>query len=317
MQRRFKLLWITGIALSMISGPALAGEPDGNLKAAREAGEKAITLMEQENYAGALEALDDAETHTLAPTLTLLRAQCHAKLGRLVEAQSEYQSIVSLSIKDLKPPAGAQAWEWLPPQKQAQATATKELLELTPRIPLLMVSVFGAEPSTLKVTLDGKALDLGQLDKEVQRDPGRHTITAEAPGRKSATKEVELREGVHEHATLTLEPTLQVAPASRPMPTGAIAAFAVGGAGLVVGAITGGIFFAERSKVSEVCSDTCPKGYVASVEIPGTTSGIGFGVAAVGAVVGTVLFLVPSKKTTAKPVGVAIGPGFVSLKGTF
>jgi hypothetical protein len=99
-------------------------------------------------------------------------------------------------------------------------------------------------------------------------------------------------------------------------------AFGVGGAGLVLGAITGGIALGDHSSLSNKCGGGCPasaQGDLDSYHLMGTLSTVGFIVAGVGAATGAVLLLVQPKETTASGfhVAPAIGLGSVGAVGSF
>ncbi len=67
--------------------------------------------------------------------------------------------------------------------------------------------------------------------------------------------------------------------------------FAVGGAALVAGAITGGLSLSKAGDITEACGDTCPpdqEDALDSAIMLANISNVTFGVAAVGVVLGVV-----------------------------
>lgn len=322
MRRTSTTLFCTAaLTLSVISAPARAGEPDGDLERARELSSRAEDLLQQGDYEAAIESIESAEKHVHSLAHTLLSARAHAQWGKLLEARRLYQEIVSADAAKIKPPPKVQSWKWTPAQKDAHAEATKELPALTPRIPLLTVTVTGAAPSELKVTVDGASLDVTKLDQEAPQDPGEHTITAEAPGKNRASQRVNLKEGAKETVTLALTPVRKpLEPTS--VPTGAIAAFGAGGAGVLVWVIAGGIAIAEADKLQGACpAFTCPPSGAPpsfhSAVTASRVSSVGLGVALAGAAVGTLLFFEPWKKDAPRSASVAVGLGFVGVNGSF
>jgi hypothetical protein len=103
-------------------------------------------------------------------------------------------------------------------------------------------------------------------------------------------------------------------------------ALGVGGAGLIVGAITGGIAVGDHSNLSSACSGgTCPPSQssnLSSYHTMGVISDVGFIVGGVGVAAGVVLLLLPSHGDSAPPaaglhVKPVVGLGSVGAVGTF
>lgn len=330
--------WILCLATATLAPATASAQPappvTGNTALAREWADKAKERFQAGDYAGAIDAVHEAENHFRAPTFTRLLAQAHEKLGKLVEAQKLYQSLADMTIADGSPPA------WV----TAKEDAKTQLIALMPRIPGLKLTVLGADVASLKVTLDGSAFDLSQLGRATPLNPGKHTLVVESAGRKRETRDLHLNEGSTEQPTIELV-AVAAAPAgtvstaaattkaassnSTETPSrarsmvGPLTAFGVGGAGLVVGAIAGGLSFAKAGDVRAMCGDNlvCPKSYRDEVEggkSLGYVSTIGFAVAGVGAAVGVVLLLLPgSKKDEPARAALAVGPSFIGVKGAF
>lgn len=321
-----KFLWAAALLAAAIPGRARA---EDTAKLVNEKAGEAAALEEQGNDEAALQKALEAEA--LAgplgelPALTLFSARLHVKTAKLVEAQERYRHIVALDIDKLEAPAKAQ-WDWRATQKRAQAAARKELEELAPRVPLLTVTVTGAEPSALKVSVDGRPFEPAQLDQPVPQNPGKHTITAEAPGMIRTTRDVELKEGGKETVKLALVPVPEApASTSRSVPVGAVVAWGVGGVGLVAGVVAGSFVLLERSKAEKVCDfpaptgsdDGCGSSYLDSMYIASYVSTAGVAVAVAGALAGTALFILSPRKASPRSASVALGLGFVSVKGSF
>lgn len=113
-------------------------------------------------------------------------------------------------------------------------------------------------------------------------------------------------------------PTATQAPPPPPSRVPAYVAFGVGGAGIVVGAITGVLALSDASALKKKCpNDACPagvdwKGEKSAAMTKGWISTVGFGVGAAGVVAGIVLLVVTSPKTQAK-MGTALGPDGLTL----
>jgi hypothetical protein len=185
------------------------------------------------------------------------------------------------------------------------------------------VSVEG--PTNPQVTIDGQAVPAAALGLKRPVDPGSHKVTATADGFKPADTTFSVAEGGSAAATLKMEkappgeagaavvagptPGQGTSPTEPGADTGskgsmnktlALVAFGVGGAGLVVGAITGVIALGKASDLKDKCdaNKNCPttaQSDVDSYKSVGTISTIGFIVAGVGGVAGVVLLLTAPK----------------------
>jgi hypothetical protein len=96
---------------------------------------------------------------------------------------------------------------------------------------------------------------------------------------------------------------------------------AVGGAGLIVGAITGGIALSKHGALAQ----TCPNGHctgqqsaIDSYNLMGGLSTGGFVAGGILAATGVVLVIVAPKDAPKEAwIVPAIGPGYAGLRGTF
>lgn len=334
MRRNFG--WTLCFAALMLVPASATAQPvsatvTGNTDLARDWANKAKERFQGGDYAGAIEAIHEAEKHFRAPPFTRLAAQAHERLGKLVEARQLYQSLADVELGADAPPA------WVTAREEGK----KELLALVTRIPALRITVLGADVASLKVTLDGNALGLAQLGQLLPRNPGAHTVVVESAGRKRETREAQLKEGVTEQLVIELTasiaaPTVTVSPAITasvsvtPPPgprsmVGPAIAFGVGGAGLVLGAIAGGLAVVKTGELRDLCGSdlVCPAATRGKADIEGANamahvSTAGFVLAGVGAAVGVVLLLLPGGERAELPhASVVVGPGFAGVKGTF
>jgi hypothetical protein len=172
-------------------------------------------------------------------------------------------------------------------------------------------------------------------------NPGKRAIEARAPGYHPATTEVTLVEGQNKEVVLTLErapegtpppppvpvPTPSQEPAPPPdsedhFPIAATLGFGIGAAGIVVGAITGGLSLAKTSELDERCGEDqlCPAAEQETLddaELLANISNVGFAVGAAGLLFGVIAvftFDSPSQSARVEPL---IGPGAMGLRGRF
>ncbi len=189
--------------------------------------------------------------------------------------------------------------------------------------------------------------------------PEKHAVLVEPPKGLKITREVDVAEQANLKVEIDLAPpppkpviaaaptselpvapttTASVAPAPSGVPDtppgtgrsflGPGIAFGVGGASLIVGAITGGLTIARMGEIRDLCGadNLCPAASRKQVDLEGAkgigyVSTVAFVVAGVGAATGVVLFLLPSlsrgKAAPRQSTSVLLGPGSLSVKGAF
>lgn len=300
---------------------------DALFQSAREA-------MTRSDYATA--CVRFAESHRLdpAPGTLLNLAQCEEKRGRLAT------SLAHLTV----------ALEALPKDDFRQAYAREQVALLRRRVPTVTVSV----------VRDGAAVVVTRNDAEIRDaswgvglpvDPGPHVFVVRAEGREDVRQEIVVREG--EQASVTLHvgepkgkprsivggppspsPTPVVRPTAASAGSGpsdpprlprifAIGSFAVGGAGVITGAVTAVLFASAASTYEAHCDGTgCdPEGLAAADrgKTLGVISPIAFGVGALGAAAGTYFLFFAKRSRTGSRVVPAVNAnaGGLSLTGTF
>jgi hypothetical protein len=280
---------------------------------ARQLGQQAQTAYDAGNFTESEKLWSAASRlYSQAPTLTLGLARTQAKLGKVVAAQESYNKI----IREWGTNAAAPQ-----PFKDALEAAKSEVGAVSAKVASVTVTVDG--PPNPTVTIDGQAVPSAALGLKRPVDPGSHKVAASAEGYKPAETTFSVAEGGTAAATVKLEkdPTA-VAAVPPPEPglaspsepgadtsskgssnkTLALVAFGVGGAGLVVGAITGVIALGKAGDLKDACSPdkTCPpseQDNVDSYKSMGTISTIGFVVAGVGGVAGAILWFTAPKQT--------------------
>lgn len=278
---------------------------------ARQLGQQAQAAYDSGNYAESEKLWNAAaRLYSQAPTLTLGLARTQAKLGHFVAAQESYNRIIREWGNNPSPP---------PAFKDALEAAKAEVGGVSAKVASVVVSVEG--PTNPQVTIDGQTVPAAALGLKRPVDPGQHAVKASADGYKTADTTFSVAEGGTAEAKLKMEkapgavvaappPTGQPAePGADTGPSGgkssrttlALVAFGVGGAGLVVGGITGIIALGKHGDLKDKCPDgNCPnteQDNVDSYKTMGTISTVGFIVAGVGAAAGVVILLTAPKET--------------------
>lgn len=299
--------------------PSAASAQDASasdIAQARQLGQQAQAAYDAGNYAESEKLwAAAAKLYGQAPTLTLGLARTQVKLGKLVGAQESYNKIIREWSANPSP---------APAFKDALEAAKSEVGPVSAKIASVTVTVEG--PSSPQVTLDGQPVNSAALGLKRPVDPGTHTVKATAEGYKPAETSFSVAEGGSADAKLRMEkaagaaavaavPAAGASPATGPATndpgadtsardgssrkTLALVAFGVGGAGLVVGAITGIVAAGKASDLEERCpGGTCPpseQDNVDSYKTMGAISTVGFVVAGVGGVAGLVLLLTAPK----------------------
>jgi hypothetical protein len=232
----------------------------------------------------------------------------------------------------------------------ARETAQKLADNLAQRIPSLQINIVGVtETALLEVRVDGALIPNALLGLPRKTNPGEHRITALVPGRAPLEAKVQLGERAREVVTIDFaraatsttghgagsgetagEATATGGPPPDVLPIVAYASFGLAGAGLLVGAITGGVSLSTTSSVKDTCTeDVCPTSSEADAQRALTlahVSTVSFVVAGAAAAVGVVTAILAFSDTSggtdgttapAARVEPVLGPGMIGLRGWF
>jgi hypothetical protein len=315
-----------GTVLTLATLPAVArpgaptpAEAQGK-KDALPYAEQGLQRFDEGKYAEAIEQFERAERFFHAPTHVSYLARSHEKLGQLLDARRLYQQLADETLAADAPARFVEA------QQQARAALTR----LAQAIPSVTLELVGPARERASVSLDGKAWSTWR-EQPAQLDPGEHRIEVGVEGGAPAERTIRLAESQHERVTIELGATAAAgAPGEPPrgsMVPGAVV-LSIGAAGLLVGAITGGV---SMSKVSEL-ADRCPTKHCAAEDEPlgteaktlGNVSTAALVIGGVGAAVGAVLLIWPpgsGEQPTEDAVQVGgrlcPGAGLLYLKGRF
>lgn len=291
-----------GARCALAVAACLAFSSIASADAADDLFDKGNAAYDTGNYAVAMEHFNAAwklrKTHDLAATM----AQAELKLSRYAEACTHLQYALAHFPLTGKPEMRKRMEEVLAESKKKVAT-----VRLKPNV------------KEAAVRVDGLEVEADAADSETFLSPGAHAIEARAGGYELLKTTYEAKAGASEDVPLTLV-AAQVKPQRSVVP--AAIAFGVGGAGLVAGAVAGGIAVARTSELKKLCGDPieCPRsqqGALNDAKLSAYVSTAGFVLAGVGAVAGVTLLLVPIGGASEPRASILIGPGFTGVKGTF
>jgi hypothetical protein len=314
---------LLALLLALAPAAARAAEPDASTRAAaRKIALGGVYALQQDNAEVASQKLEKAFELLPAPSIALWSARALAKRGLLVEAAERY-----IQAGRLPPSEGNEQTI----QAQAQKDAARELSELTPRIPRLVLALEHARPSEVQISMDGKQVSSALIGEEQPANPGAHKVTA-TRGSEQVEQSFNLAEGQRGQVVLRfqkLSPRAAVPPTSTKTPgTGskpqwstyastsststsspaaagskgggnglAVVSLVLGGAGLVTGTVTGVLAMSKRSDLhnnSDCTGDRClatVRNEVHNFRTLRTVSSIGFIAGGVFTATGIVLLL--------------------------
>jgi len=331
-----RLAFWSSLSVGLLWVSASCAEPSAaDRVTARSLAGEGYQALQDKDYATAADRFRRADALVHAPTLMVDLARSLVGLGKLVEAQERYEQIVREGV-DAKAP---KSWQ------RAFKDAVNELALLKPRLAWITISVSRNDDAHVNiddahVTIDGASVPPAAIGVRRAVNPGSLQVRVQAQGFLGQKKTVELRESAEEALTFQLEPDpelqkaspAQVAPlAKAPVAshnhTPMYVAFGVSAAGLVVGAVSGGLAMSKNSDLAAVCNAEhyCPSKYTDTVRAYDTfaaISNVGFAVGVAGAGVGVTLWLLNRGKGNAAPSqGVVVHPylglGSVGAVGSF
>lgn len=340
LRNRFTSL-VAIVAVTVASLPSLAHAQDSeNIAAARSLGIQGVKLAEEGKCKEAIEKLERAEALYHAPTILGRLGECQVQIGQIVRGTENLNKVVREQLAANAPKAFV----------DAQERARRVLDAALPRIAYLTVNIEPAGTQA-EVMVGTTPVPHALIGAERPTDPGTHEVSASAPGYLPAKASVRLAEGAHEQVTLKLEPdpNAAVEPAPGPTPTepppsgtpllppasastsgssgGKTAGYillGLGGAGLVVGSVTGAIAMGDASDLKKKCDDdkpgNCEQGDIDSAKSVALVSTISFGVGAAAGIVGVILLATSGKsETAAQREGIRpyVGLGNAGLTGRF
>jgi hypothetical protein len=326
---------VLGAALCVAVPAAAQQDDDATRSAARALGTSGVDAYQDGHYDKASDELEKAYSLLPVPSLALWSGRALVKRGLWVEAAQRFQEAASLQV-----PAGDAIV-----QRKAMDEARSELATLRPRIPTLELKLVGAQPEEVQVTVDGQEVASSLLGSPRLVNPGKHQITA-TRGADHAVADEAAAEGQHRvvelrfssGASATIVGATREKAAESPSAAGSgsdrvspshsntqktlgIVALAAGGAGLVLGGVTGVLAINKKAELDDTgqCEGGCPVSLQSDVDALHrfrTISTIGFVAGGVLAATGVVLWATAPSPSGAEAHAM-LTPGGVALGGKF
>ena len=282
------------VLVVLVCLPAVAwAEPSEADKAtARALAIEAQQALQKGAFGVAADKFRRADEIYHAPTLLVGLARAYVGLRKYVEAQETYNRVI-------REPLASDASDAF---KKAVDDANKEVVGLDEKIAWVTFTVAGPDEPT--VTLDGEPLSAASLGVKRAVNPGEHQLTASASGYAEGATTFSVAAGQTDEVRLELAAAApgggdQVEPSDGGsiLPILGWTAIGVGGAGLILGAVTGGLALGKHGELSDNCGDggVCApdqQDNLDSFHTMGTISTIGFIAGGVLAATGVVLLIV-------------------------
>jgi len=315
------------IGIGVLGAPVLVQASESNKAAAEALFNEGRVLMQADRFDEAIAKLKASQD--LDPALgTLLNiAECYERLGRTASAWAQYREIVSLARQ-----AG---------MKDREEFAEQKAKALEPRISKLAINLKPGtgDASGMKITRDGVVVSAAELAVAIPVDPGKHIIEVTAPGKEPWSLTIEIGEGssvkqveIPALADSTSPGTAAAggsgAAAAEEKSDGSgqrIAGLVVGGVG-VVGIGLGAFFGIQASSNWSDAKKECtayPYGCTTKgvslqedASSQATISTVAFIVGGVALAGGAVLYFTAGSSKQ-ESVSLGVGPGNVTIKGTF
>lgn len=196
-----------------------------------------------------------AESYRLDPQPGVLftLAECEAKRGKLATAVVRYRSYLDLlgrmgSVQRAK-------------QQQRERVAQAQIQALLPRLPVLTVLMPASAPTDVTVERDGVTLDSASVRLSLPVDPGEHKVRLRLADGRDRTYVFTLAEGERRRLQLELpvDPdaatSLPTSPSSSSSSSWPWILIAAGGAGVVLGGVTGVLAVSDASTSHSHCTD--------------------------------------------------------------
>lgn len=219
--------------------------------------QSALSAYERHDFATSLALFKRASVSAPCLTVRLYLARSRAALGQLVEAASDYRSVVTTT----------ESVETSSIERRAITEARYELAQLRPRIPSIEITLGDAEQRArnLRLLLDGRLIPVGSA---VAVDPGHHEVVASDADGEQSRLAFDVAEGEAKRMGMSWvapsgssKKAEQVIGGSSARRTWGVVALTVGATGLGIGTVTGIAAMTRYSAAEAHCpANRCTEG---------------------------------------------------------
>jgi hypothetical protein len=255
---------VLGIALALsTSNSSLAAPSPSDIATARKLVVEGRKLKADKDWVHAIEKLRAAYQLYPTPVTGDELALCYRDAGRLIEAREMAITVGRMPVESDEGKAS----------KAARDDCASMVVELAKKIGQVVLSIQGAAPgAALTVTLDGNAVPMAAINEAHMVDPGKHVAVVSMAGATDQRMEFDVAEG--ENKKVVIQAPLV---AGAPPPATTTTATSAGSAAP-----------APTSLKNDAPPPPITKDTGATKSGTGWLTYVGFGVAGVGAVVGTI-----------------------------
>ncbi len=317
--------------------PAFSAPTAADMETARTLFTEGKALRDKGDLPGALDRFRAAHALGRTPITGVELGRTLVLMGRLTEAREVLLEVSHIVVDPNESPA----------RLAARKDASDLVESIRPRIPSLVITFSDLPPGTPTpaVIIDGVSVPSAATSLPRKVDPGPHEVTATLASGPQRTLKIMAKEGetvpvafaFGDDAKLpaplpvaaTPPVTGEAAPAPAPAAQAGVPALtwvgiSLAGAGVIAGAVTGGIVLSEANSIKsaqncdgrKVCGDST----INTAKTLSTVSDVSFGVAGAGAILAAVSFFTrgqPAPASASAHVEPWVGLGTAGLKGAF
>lgn len=154
---------------------------------------QAVRRFKEGDYVAALEGFTSLKRRTHSPNVQLYVGYCYVRLGRPADAYRAF----TLTLEQTSSPDSR--------YEATRNAAREQLASLDSKLSKITISLVKPSPEA-RVLLDGRPLELAELNSPITVEPGVHVVEAEAPGMQPEVRSIALEKATNKTVALFLQP---------------------------------------------------------------------------------------------------------------